>query len=392
MLTVGTNLGFWIAGRLLQGASTAVVWTAGLALLADTFNTDELGQSMGYVGMGMTLGLMAGPLVGGALYQHGGYYSVFGLCFGLIGLDILSRLVMIERKHALPWLKAEKDEASEYTQDRSEPLDNPSRVTETSPGESFRSGDFTHVPGSENQVKDATLTASERLFGRLRKLLNSSRLTVAIWTYLVTAIVVTSFDSVLPLYVEETFNWAQTAQGLVFIPLSIPSLLDPVVGLVVDRWPTSTRYICAAGLFFSVPTLVCLRFVTHNSMGQKVLLCALLVLTGMFITCFLLPPVMVEVSAVVKAKEAEQRDVFGRGGAMALAYGVLNSAFAAGTIIGPFFAGYIRNDAGWGTMSWALAILTGTTVVPILLFLGGAIWKTRRVDATTAADPAEGPA
>lgn len=390
LLTVGTNLGFWIAGRLLQGASTAVVWTAGLAMLADTFNTNELGQAMGYVGMAMTLGLMVGPLVGGALYQHGGYYSVFGLCFGMIGLDILARLVMIERKHALPWLNAEKEKASEHPQDSREPFANPSGVTETSLDEPFRSGDPTPVPGSEIPNKDASPAVSKRPFGRLRTLLNSSRLAVAIWVYLISALVVTSFDSVLPLYVGEIFDWAQTAQGLIFIPLSIPSLMGPIVGHIIDRYPSSARYISTTGLFCSVPTLVCLRFVTHNSMGQKVLLCALLVLNGVFVSCFCLPPVMVEVSAVVNAKEAEKKDVFGQGGAMALAYGVLNSAFAAGTIIGPFFAGYVRNNAGWGTMAWALAVLTGVSAVPTLLFLGGAIWKTKKVDSTIAAGPAEG--
>ena len=60
---------------------------------------------------------------------------------------------------------------------------------------------------------------------------------------------------------------------------------------------------------------------------------------------------------------------------MALAYGLLNAAWAAGSIIGPFFAGFIRDDAGWSTMTWALSILTGVTGVPVLLLLGGHFWR-----------------
>jgi len=86
---------------------------------------------------------------------------------------------------------------------------------------------------------------------------------------------------------------------------------------------------------------------------------------------------MVEVSCVENEKGAAAPNVFGEGGAMALAYGVLNSAWAAGSIIGPFFAGFIRDDAGWGTMAWALSILTGVTGVPVLMFLGGFIGKKR---------------
>lgn len=377
LLTVGSNLGLWIAGRLLQGASTAVVWTAGLALLADTMDSNALGQAMGYVGMAMTFGLMAGPLVGGALYQHGGYYSVFGLSFGLIALDIVARLVMIERKHALPWFKAEEAERAEHSDSIPNRLlsEKPSGMDEKPASDSHISGVSAPVLGEESAA------ASRRPFGRLRTLLNS-RMAVIIWTYLVIAVVLTSFDSVLPLFVLDTFNWQQTAQGLIFIPLSIPSLLDPIIGRIIDRWPRSGRYICAAGLFCSVPTLVCLRFITYNTINHKVLLCALLVLIGVFIAAFLMPPVMVDVSAVVHAKEEEARDVFGQGGAMALAYGILNSAWAVGTIVGPFFAGFIRDDAGWGTMAWAMSLLTGITGVPVLWCLGGFIWKQKVKSST----------
>lgn len=389
LLTAGTNLALWIAGRILQGASTAVVWTAGLAMLSDTFNTQELGEAMGYIGMAMTMGLAIGPLVGGALFQHGGYYSVFGLGFGLIGLDIVARLVMIERKHAIPWLKAEQDQESEsnaghYASSQLEqeqkqeqgktsekPLD---RVAEA-PISTTTSGNVTPVTGPPEQQYPAI---KHTAVSRLRTLLSSPRLVVAIWTYLVVGIILTGFDSVLPLFVNETFNWAQTAQGLIFIPIAVPSALDPVVGRIIDRWPRCCRYMCTTSLLCSVPILVCLRFVTHNTIGQKVLLCALIALAGITVASLIMPTVMVEVSCSVQEIEAKAADVFGQGGAMALAYGVLNSAWAAGSVIGPFFAGYIRDDAGWGTMAWAFAVFTGATAVPVLLFMGGALWKTKK--------------
>ncbi|BCR90257.1 MFS transporter [Aspergillus chevalieri] len=374
LLCIGTSLGLWIAGRILQGASTAVVWTAGLALLADTMDSQTLGQSMGYVGMAMTLGLMCGPLIGGVLYQKGGYYSVYGLAFGLIGVDILARVVMIERKDAIPWFKAEEVSLSE---DQGQ-----ERVSaEKPPSNNIAPRSIAPTPEPEATTQAAAApppppTPSARRFGRLRTLLNSSRLMVSIWTYLIVSLAVTSFDSVLPLFVEETFLWKQTAQGLIFIAISVPSFLDPVVGWIVDKWPLAGRFVCSGALFASVPILVCLRFVDENTIGDKVLLCALLALAGLCVAC-LMPPVMVEVSCVVNEKEAAAPNVFGEGGAMALAYGVLNSAWAAGSIIGPFFAGFIRDDAGWGTMAWALSILTGVTGVPVLMFLGGFIGKKR---------------
>jgi MFS family permease len=49
--------------------------------------------------------------------------------------------------------------------------------------------------------------------------------------------------------------------------------------------------------------------------------------------------------------------------------------FAAGSLIGPFFAGFIRQQVGWGTMGWALGLVTGVSAIPILLFMGGWILR-----------------
>ena len=70
-------------------------------------------------------------------------------------------------------------------------------------------------------------------------------------------------------------------------------------------------------------------------------------------------------------------DVFGKGGAVALALGLTNIGFATGSIVGPFFAGFIRVHSGWGTMGWALGLLAGISSLPVLLFTGGWILKER---------------
>lgn len=42
LLNLGPNVGVLILGRVLQGISAAVVWTVGLALLADTVDQSEI--------------------------------------------------------------------------------------------------------------------------------------------------------------------------------------------------------------------------------------------------------------------------------------------------------------------------------------------------------------
>lgn len=107
LLCAGDHIGFWISGRLFQGAASAVVWVVGNALVADTVGKYGVGKAIGYTTMACCVGLLAGPLVGGIVYQHGGYYAVFGIAFGLIGLDIILRLALIERRHAIKWFEPE---------------------------------------------------------------------------------------------------------------------------------------------------------------------------------------------------------------------------------------------------------------------------------------------
>ncbi|KAF7173097.1 hypothetical protein CNMCM5623_005343 [Aspergillus felis] len=345
LLCAGDHIGFWISGRLFQGAASAVVWVVGNALVADTVGKDGVGKAIGYTTMACCVGQLAGPLVGGVVYQHGGYYAVFGIAFGLIGLDIVLRLALIERRHALKWLQPEVGL----------PAMEPHAMEH-------------HGPMQE---------ASPRgVLGRLGILLSSPRVIVAIWGSLVVSVTMSSFDSVLPLFVQENFRWKQGGQGLIFLPLIIPHALSPVAGSFVDRFPRSSRYVTAGVFLLLMPAMILLRFVTNDSIRHKILLCALLTVIGVFIS-IAMPALYAEVIRFVGEKEHQTPDAFGKGGAVALALGLTNIGFATGSIVGPFFAGFIRVHSGWGTMGWALGLLAGVSSIPVLLFTGGWILRER---------------
>ncbi|KAK6334069.1 hypothetical protein TWF696_002571 [Orbilia brochopaga] len=116
--------------------------------------------------------------------------------------------------------------------------------------------------------------------------------------------------------------------------------------------------------------MVLLRLVTNNSIQHKILLCVLLSLIGICIA-IALPPLDAEVFRAVEAKEQEVPGIFGKGGAVALAFGLIGMGFAAGSLVGPVLAGFIRLRAGWGAMGWALGLITGVSSLPTLLFMGG---------------------
>ena len=372
LLCVGTHMALWVVGRIFQGVAAAIVWTAGLALMVDTVGQDGLGQAIGYVSMAISVGTLGGPLLGGVVYQSGGYYAVFGLAFGLIGLDIILRLLLIEKRHALKWLVPELRPPTE-----NDPLE-PGSVAPAVPP--------TPSTASDTQGPPKPLPSQSGL-GRLATLLSSPRLVVSLWGYFVISLVLGSFDSVLPLFVHDTFGWQQSGQGLIFIPLMVPHITDPLTGWMLDHFPKSCRYITSTAFICAAPLLVLLRLVTDNSMQQKILLCALLSLLGLCLAVSM-PPLVNETFYAVKEKEDESPGIFGRGGAMALAFGLVNMGFAAGTLIGPFFAGFIRQSAGWGTMGWALALIAGISSVPILLFLGGWILTAKPSETTVTDNPA----
>lgn len=185
----------------------------------------------------------------------------------------------------------------------------------------------------------------------------------------------TAFDSVIPLYVADIFHWSSVGAGLVFLALIVPSLAAPAVGWASDRF--GPRIFCVVGFLLAIPFWVMLRFVTHDTLQQKVLLCALLALIGLALT-LVMPPLMAEITYVVEAKEKAHPGRYGSNGAYASAYGLFVTAFAAGTMIGPTWGGYVKEAAGWATMAWSLGLLSFFAAVPCLVYTGGFITKTNK--------------
>lgn len=137
LLCLGKTIALLVLGRLLQGLSAAIVWSVGLALLADTFG-DKIGMAMGYSAISMSLGLLVSPAIGGAVFDREGYYAVYYVAFGCIVLDVVLRLILIEKKIAEQWVVEEEDQSgakvgdiARKDEDDSELASSEKRVDET---------------------------------------------------------------------------------------------------------------------------------------------------------------------------------------------------------------------------------------------------------------------
>lgn len=365
MLNVATSVAVFIIGRLLQGISAAVVWVVGLALLADTVPREMLAQYMGYVSLGMTSGFMLGPLLGGVLYERTGYNGVWALCYAFIGLDFVLRIVLVEKK-----------DFPVSTPDEIGPVEDVQVESELPPETKRSQAENAALPTEESTPSQPTpkKTWTQKL-PAVFTLLASRRLLAALFASVVQATLIASFDSILPLFVNETFSWGSLQSGILYLTIVIPTLLSPVIGYLGDKY--GGRWFSAAGYLLACPMFILLRLVTHNSIRQKVLLVVLLVFIGLAMTLSF-PPIMAEITHIVAAKEQSRpKGSYGKGGAYAQAYGLFNMAFALGTLVGPIWAGLIKQNYGWGTATWTLGLLSGVTTVPCLIWVDGSIRKMR---------------
>ncbi|KAF2246643.1 MFS transporter-like protein [Trematosphaeria pertusa] len=391
LLNVGSSIGVLVVGRVLQGTSAAVVWVVGLALLADTVPQERLAQAMGYVGLGMSVGILIGPLLGGVVFDRAGYNAVFGMAYALVGLDIVLRLLLVEKKVARRWEpgaggreRATADEGAQSPGDieeaaspasRSEEKADPSSAIPVPDPEKGTSTTPERAQPAEHPNARTEPPKKRRLRNRLPpvlSLLYSRRLLAALFGSIIQAAIMTAFDSVLTIHVAATFHWTSTGAALLFLPVVIPSFLAPLFGWLADR--IGGRYPASIGFLLACPPLVCLRYIDSNTLNDKVLICVLLALVGLTLS-LTFPPFMAEISAVVEAKErkmlANGEPGYGKGGAYAQAYGLFNVAFAAGCVVGPLLAGFIAQEQGWATMAWVLGLLSAVTAVPTFLWMGG---------------------
>ncbi|KAI5459982.1 major facilitator superfamily domain-containing protein [Mariannaea sp. PMI_226] len=350
ILCLSRNIATLMVGRALQGISAGLTWTVGLALAMDSVDEKDAGKACGWVGVGASIGILLAPLLGGVVFAHGGYYAVFALCFGLLGVDIFLRLAIIEVKAAKRWLT---DTTTMPPSDIESKPATPEILTDDDISKSMPSLESSKMPTQPSVTP----------WGTIINLLRKPRFIAALCGTIVHSTLMTSFDSTLPLLTKDTFGWDSIGGGLIFLPLIMPSFLSPLVGAVCDKY--GPKWPATFGFFFATPFLACLRFVTKDTIAHKVLLCCLLTCIGVAIAC-IFSPLMAEVNWAIETNKEESGIV-----PVAQAYGLYNVAYSGGSMIGPIMAGLIRDEAGWGTVGWSLAILTFVSAFPQMIWTGG---------------------
>lgn len=286
LLCFATNVYLLLLSRGLQGLSAAVVYTVGFALLADTVGSNAIGEWMGYIFLCLNVGMTMAPTIGGVMYDHTGYYSIFILLFSLIVLDILMRLVMVEKRSAARWIKddapANTNPPAQYrtidpvsTKNASQPENIPSPETDetldiadTDPTTPLLKAQETDNGGEEYSPS----------YPPLLILLRSTRVWANLYGAFVTVTLLASFDSALPLFAERTFGWGSSGGGLLLFTITLPLLGSPLAGKLADKYPS--YWLSATSFVIAGVLALLLQMVKYNNIEQVGLLCSLLALNG----------------------------------------------------------------------------------------------------------------
>ena len=343
---LGRTLPVLLIARILEGLSTAIVCTLGNALLNDVVGTEHIGKAMGWTGVALSLGLFTGPVIGGVLYEYGGYFQVFLPAFCLIAIELIMRVAIIEPKKQSRGTSQKGPSCSEA------PLDPDGRLQS---GTGIEEQPLLPTAGRETHRQAFFI------------LLSSPRFLVAVIGLFVLNNIGCGFDGVLAAYINDAFGLNAMHAAALFLAIALPMFLAPISGALTDRfgakWPT------AGGFLIAVPSLVLLRLVVRGTDLPFVKLTVLLVFVGVALA-LAVTSLRVEVSKVVKAIERTNPGIFGPYGAYSQAYGLMNTAVAAGGLIGPLYAGYFRVWFGWEAMSLSMGVLSLIMLVFVLFLTG----------------------
>ncbi|KAI1441271.1 MFS transporter-like protein [Annulohypoxylon stygium] len=387
MLAFGRSVAVLFVARVLQGVSAAVVWTVGLAMVLDTVGPQNLGKVIGSIFSFISVGELLAPVIGGVLYEKTGYSGVFGVAAGVLGLDFVMRLLVVEKKTAAKYdgnVSSDHDRHSIPQVDGAEDHNDEEASTPTE--------NSALLP---NKPKDSSTYKIHNPPNRITRTLpillcfRNPRLLVGFILAFVQASLLGLFDATIPTEAASLFNITSLHAGLLFIALDVPYLiLGPVAGWAVDRY--GTKLASVLGFGYLVPALILLRLPSDHllsGMSNVVLYCALLALNGVGLAVIGSPSV-VETSFVVQEYDRANPGLFGANGPYAQLYGFNSLFFCAGLTVGPVIAGALRDGIGYGNMNLIFAIISGVTAVASFFVIGGKptisfhpiLWGKRRAN------------
>jgi MFS family permease len=157
---------------------------------------------MAWVSSAMSVGLILGPVLGGVIYQTRGYYSAFGLAFAFIGVDLVLRIILVEKKIAVRYAAIPPPHVEETSPVKLQELASPTGINT----------EEEHLP--EPAVAPASIAPHTSKIPTVIRILKYPRLLTALFLSFVQALILSAFDATLPLYLNRLFGYSALQSGI----------------------------------------------------------------------------------------------------------------------------------------------------------------------------------
>jgi MFS family permease len=351
LLWLGQSIAVLIIARLLQGMSAAVVWTIGMALVMDTVGSDKLGVTIGSIFSIISVGELVSPVLGGVVYEKAGSGAVFGMGFGLLAIDFIMRVLVIEKKVAARY--GLLDPLSDNSQDEEAGEESP-LLGQNNDQENWK------VPKDQpNWVKTFPIIYC----------LHNPRLLTAQAVAFAQAALLGVFDATIPTEAQDLFGFDSLKAGVLFMPLVLPYLLlGPLAGKGVDKY--GVKPAAFIGFSYIAIPLILLRIPHVGGTEEIVKFCVFIALSGLGLALISSTSV-VEASAVVEKYHLANKDFFGEEGPYAQLYAINSVFFCLGLTVGPLIAGGLRDSIGYGNMNAVVAGFCIAVSILSFFYMGG---------------------
>lgn len=279
------------------------------------------------------------------------------LACSLLGVDLLMRLLVVEKKAAARFDLESRDEDFAGRRrvsgegDAEEGAENPLLKQPQDPA-------YAIPPGQCWMIQSHPLLYCFK----------DTRMQTSIWITLIQATLMGSLDATVPTVGEAYYGFTSLQTGLLFIPVVLPGLIfTPIAGCITDR--KGPRAIVTWGYALLVPTFASLRMVHPGGLDQILTYCLLLTLCG---TCLAAtnPPAMVEPTLVAEKYHKANPETFGPNGPYVQIASVIGLVYNAGTALGPLLAGALKNTVGYGNMNLVNAALALATALLGYMYAG----------------------
>lgn len=349
-LCFGRALWQLIIARLLQGASAAIVWIVGLAIVTDTVAANHLGKALSTVYSATTLGALLSPTIGGLVYTRFGYYPVYALAGTLLSIDILLRLLVIDKEEAYKFLSRMPAGAHVPS-----PLDTDERARLLDLPEDHESDEY--VEGLMHDEDNSGTKSSSSLVGPrehafpIITILHDPRLLAATFVTFTHACFVGMFNATLPIHAAKEFGMSPFQSGLLFIAIELPYIFcGPAIGWYVDN--AGPRGPACMGSLLLVPSLLFLRF--PKEVKDIPFLIMLLALNGTGLSAAS-SSAFVQANRIGRERHLANPVLFGSKGPYGQLYALNNILYSLGMTVGPLVGGSLSTHFGYGNAMAAMS-------------------------------------